>query len=115
MTIMSLSEPLKIYLKFFSGDWHVFTGSERGTLLIWWIWTHWSQCNPQILSENVYILHSDVSTQIVSTMAKFEGFKNDVSLTGFKWIGNLAHALRSKAKLVILGMERVNWCLILIT
>ncbi|KAF7624670.1 PGM_PMM_IV domain-containing protein [Meloidogyne graminicola] len=23
-------------------SWHVFTGSERGTLPIWWIWTPWS-------------------------------------------------------------------------
>uniref|UniRef100_A0A915MSK5 Phosphoglucomutase n=1 Tax=Meloidogyne javanica TaxID=6303 RepID=A0A915MSK5_MELJA len=33
------------------------------------------------------------------------GFKNDVSLTGFKWIGNLAHEIRKKGRLVILAWE----------
>ncbi|CAK5102996.1 unnamed protein product [Meloidogyne enterolobii] len=76
-----------------------------GTLLTWWIWTQWKQRNLNIPAEDVYILNSAVSSQIVATMAKIEGFKNDVSLTGFKWIGNLAHEIRKKGKLVILAWE----------
>uniref|UniRef100_A0A914N3W4 Phosphoglucomutase (alpha-D-glucose-1,6-bisphosphate-dependent) n=1 Tax=Meloidogyne incognita TaxID=6306 RepID=A0A914N3W4_MELIC len=86
-------------------DWHLFNGNEMGTLLTWWIWTQWKQKNLNIPAEDVYILNSAVSSQIVATMAKIEGFKNDVSLTGFKWIGNLAHEIRKKGRLVILAWE----------
>lgn len=91
-----------------------------GALLTWWVWTNFQQRNPQVVASNVYVLNSAVSSQIVATMAKMEGmcftfkkygrklnlgFKNDVSLTGFKWIGNLAHKLRSEGKIVILAWE----------
>lgn len=33
------------------------------------------------------------------------GFKQDVALTGFKWIGNLAYKLRQEGNNVILGWE----------
>lgn len=87
------------------GQWRVFSGNEMGALLTWWVWTNFQQRNPQVVASNVYVLNSAVSSQIVATMAKMEGFKNDVSLTGFKWIGNLAHKLRSEGKIVILAWE----------
>ncbi|KAL7076495.1 hypothetical protein ACQ4LE_004356 [Meloidogyne hapla] len=99
------ADRLQIAEKQSDGDWRLFNGNEMGTLLTWWIWTQWRQRNPNVPAEDVYILNSAVSSQIVATMAKFEGFKNDVSLTGFKWIGNLAHEIRSKGKLVILAWE----------
>ena len=45
-----------------------------GTLLTWWIWTQWKQRNLNNPAEDVYILNSAVSSQIVATMAKIEGF-----------------------------------------
>jgi hypothetical protein len=36
------------------------------------------------------------------------GFKQDVSLTGFKWIGNMADDLKREGKTVILMWEEVG-------
>lgn len=76
-----------------------------GALLTWWIWTQWRQRNLNVDVTKVYVLNSAVSSQIVATMAQHEGFRNETSLTGFKWIGNLAHKLRSEGKTVILAWE----------
>ncbi|CAK5066184.1 unnamed protein product [Meloidogyne enterolobii] len=87
------------------GDWYLFNGNEMGTLLTWWIWTQWKQQNPNLPGEDFYVINGAFSSHIVAKMAKIEGFKNDVSLTGFKYFGNRAHELRTKGKLVILAWE----------
>lgn len=76
-----------------------------GALITWWIWTNWRKANPDADASNVYILNSAVSSQIVKTIADAEGFKNDVTLTGFKWMGNKAEELRNQGKQVILAWE----------
>jgi phosphomannomutase len=76
-----------------------------GTLLTWWTWKNWRAANPNADLSKVYMLNSVVSSQIVKTIADVEGFKNDVTLTGFKWMGNLADRLRSAGNEVILAWE----------
>uniref|UniRef100_A0A915M1W5 Phosphoglucomutase (alpha-D-glucose-1,6-bisphosphate-dependent) n=1 Tax=Meloidogyne javanica TaxID=6303 RepID=A0A915M1W5_MELJA len=73
------------------GDWRLFNGNEMGTLLTWWIWTQWKQRNLNNPAED--------EKRGVEDKWRELGFKNDVSLTGFKWIGNLAHEIRKKGKL----------------
>lgn len=92
----------------FSGKWRAFTGNEMGVILVWWTWLHWKAENKGADLSKVFILNSAVSSQFASTLAKIEGFSHDVALTGFKWIGNLAHKLRAEGNLVILGWEEVN-------
>ncbi|WKY01410.1 hypothetical protein Q1695_015422 [Nippostrongylus brasiliensis] len=87
------------------GDWYVFTGNEMGALLTWWQWENWHKLHPEVKKEDVYILNSAVSSQIVKTFAEAEGFKSDVTLTGFKWMGNKADDLRKNGKHVILAWE----------
>ncbi|CAD5213559.1 unnamed protein product [Bursaphelenchus okinawaensis] len=90
------------------GKWRAFTGNEMGVILTDWTWHHWKMANKTATAEeraNIYILNSAVSSQIARTMAKMEGFKQDVALTGFKWIGNLADKYRKEGKNVILGWE----------
>uniref|UniRef100_A0A183BZG6 Phosphoglucomutase-2 n=1 Tax=Globodera pallida TaxID=36090 RepID=A0A183BZG6_GLOPA len=87
------------------GEWRVFSGNEMGILLTWWVWTNWREKNPTADASRVFVLHSAVSSQMVSTMAVKEGFKSAVSLTGFKYIGNLAQKLRSEGKEVIAAWE----------
>ncbi|KAK6020011.1 hypothetical protein OSTOST_14341, partial [Ostertagia ostertagi] len=60
---------------------------------------------PDVNKSDVYILNSAVSSQIVKTIADEEGFKSDVTLTGFKWMGNKADELRKQGKHVILSWE----------
>uniref|UniRef100_A0A1I7SHH1 Phosphoglucomutase n=1 Tax=Bursaphelenchus xylophilus TaxID=6326 RepID=A0A1I7SHH1_BURXY len=87
------------------GSWRAFTGNEMGVILTEWTWRHWSAENPTANFSDVYVLNSAVSSQFAKTMASKEGFKQDVALTGFKWIGNLADKKRKEGKTVILGWE----------
>ncbi|PIC39448.1 hypothetical protein B9Z55_011130 [Caenorhabditis nigoni] len=88
-----------------NGDWRVFTGNEMGALITWWIWTNWRKANPSVDASKVYILNSAVSSAIVKTIADAEGFKNETTLTGFKWMGNRAEELRAEGNHVILAWE----------
>ncbi|GMR42339.1 hypothetical protein PMAYCL1PPCAC_12534 [Pristionchus mayeri] len=88
-----------------NGTWKIFTGNEMGTLMTWWMWKNWREANPSTSTHDIYILNSAVSSQIVKTMADAEGFKNDVTLTGFKWMGNLSYDMAKEKKKVILAWE----------
>uniref|UniRef100_A0A914HW65 Phosphoglucomutase (alpha-D-glucose-1,6-bisphosphate-dependent) n=1 Tax=Globodera rostochiensis TaxID=31243 RepID=A0A914HW65_GLORO len=99
------ADRLQLAEKESSGEWRVFSGNEMGILLTWWVWTNWREKNPTADASRVFVLHSAVSSQMVSTMAVKEGFKSAVSLTGFKYIGNLAQKLRSEGKEVIVAWE----------
>jgi len=87
------------------GEWRVFTGNEMGSILTWWIWTNWRSANPNVDLSKVYILSSAVSSQIVQTIAEAQGFRHAITLTGFKWMGNLADDLRKQGNQVILAWE----------
>ena len=76
-----------------------------GTLLTWLVWKNWRERNPKADLKNVYFLNSAVSSQVVKTMAAVEGFQNRVTLTGFKWMGNLAHDLRERGNEVVMAWE----------
>lgn len=88
-----------------SGEWRIFTGNEMGAILTWWIWKNWRAANPGEDLSKVYLLSSAVSSQITQTIAQKEGLRNEVTLTGFKWMGNLADELRAKGNKVILAWE----------
>ncbi|KAL3120607.1 hypothetical protein niasHT_007899 [Heterodera trifolii] len=108
-TLLLVNDPdadrLQLAEKETNGEWRVFSGNEMGILLTWWAWTNWRAANPTADSSRVFVLHSAVSSQMVATMAKKEGFKAAHSLTGFKYIGNLAHKLRSEGNTVIAAWE----------
>ncbi|KAF8357845.1 hypothetical protein PRIPAC_92840, partial [Pristionchus pacificus] len=87
------------------GSWKIFSGNEMGTLITWWVWKNWREANPTADTSNIYILNSAVSSQIVKTMAEVEGFKNDITLTGFKWMGNVSYDMAKENKKVILAWE----------
>ncbi|KHN72132.1 Phosphoglucomutase-2 [Toxocara canis] len=87
------------------GEWKVFAGNEMGALISWWTWKCWRKENPEGDASNLYMLNSAVSSSIVKTMAAKEGFKNELTLTGFKWMGNKADELRKQGKNVVLAWE----------
>uniref|UniRef100_A0A0M3JCK4 PGM_PMM_III domain-containing protein n=1 Tax=Anisakis simplex TaxID=6269 RepID=A0A0M3JCK4_ANISI len=87
------------------GEWKVFAGNEMGALISWWTWKSWKKENPNGDASNLYMLNSAVSSSIVKTMATKEGFKNELTLTGFKWMGNKADELTKQGKHVILAWE----------
>jgi phosphomannomutase len=71
------------------GKYRQLTGNEIGALLAWFIWHK----QPKNKSEQYYMLSSTVSSHILGRMAETEGFHFIETLTGFKWMGNIAYDL----------------------
>ncbi|KIW03122.1 uncharacterized protein PV09_05765 [Verruconis gallopava] len=67
------------------GKWHQFTGNQLGILLASHIMDRYSK--PR---EKLAMLSSTVSSRMLAAMASKEGFHHEETLTGFKWMGNMA-------------------------
>jgi phosphomannomutase len=63
----------------FSDDWHVFSGNELGALLGWWILHAFKVRQPDSNIADAYMMASTVSSKILASIAKKEGFKFEVS------------------------------------
>ncbi|KAK7575763.1 hypothetical protein V9T40_012049 [Parthenolecanium corni] len=86
--------------------WKIFTGNETGTLLGWWLLEDYKQKNPQKKDlSDVYFISSTVSSKILQTVAKVENMSFIETLTGFKWMGNVAHDLMKEGKTVLFAFE----------
>ncbi|XP_015765502.1 PREDICTED: phosphoglucomutase-2-like [Acropora digitifera] len=89
-----------------SGQWKVFTGNEIGILFGWWAFTHHKKQHPELYpGSSVYMIASTVSTKMLQSMAREEGFVFKETLTGFKWMGNLAFDLMAQGKTVLFSFE----------
>ncbi|KAK0082470.1 hypothetical protein PV325_010353 [Microctonus aethiopoides] len=88
-----------------TGDWHVFTGNELGALIGWWMLHSFQVKYPDKDISNVYMLASTVSSKILASMAKKEGFNFEETLTGFKWMGDKCVDLMKHGKEVIFAFE----------
>lgn len=86
-------------------EWKVFTGNELGALFGWWMFYSYTKNNPDAPINNVYMISSTVSSMILRTIGKKEGFNFIDTLTGFKWIGNKALELQNEGKTVIFCFE----------
>lgn len=76
-----------------SGAWKVFTGNELGALLGWWALELFKQKNAKESLADCAMVSSAVSSKILSSYAKAEGFYFEETLTGFKWMGSRARSL----------------------
>ncbi|XP_050504294.1 phosphopentomutase [Diabrotica virgifera virgifera] len=88
-----------------TGEWRIFNGNETGALIGWWMLTTFKKRNPSFPLSKVYMLSSTVSSMILNTMSKKEGFKFVDTLTGFKWLGNKALELEKEGNKVIFAFE----------
>ncbi|KAK2578945.1 hypothetical protein KPH14_011149 [Odynerus spinipes] len=88
-----------------TGEWYIFSGNELGALLAWWMLHVHKVQYPDANIANVYMLSSTVSSKILASMAKKEGFNFEETLTGFKWMGNKAVELIKEGKDVIFAYE----------
>lgn len=88
-----------------TGTWKIFTGNELGTLLGWWMLDVHKRKHPEIPLNKVYTIASTVSSMVLQTMAKAEGFNFVDTLTGFKWLGNKALSLTQEGYKVIFCFE----------
>lgn len=88
-----------------SGDWQIFSGNEIGALLGWWSWHIFKTKNPDVPASDVYMLASTVSSKILQTIARYEGFNFEETLTGFKWMGNKTDQFIKEGKTVLFAFE----------
>ncbi|KAM6932399.1 glucose 1,6-bisphosphate synthase isoform 2-T2 [Lycodopsis pacificus] len=86
--------------------WKVFTGNELAALLGWWMFFNWKEAHPDPAdTQKVYMLATTVSSKILQTFARIEGFHFEETLPGFKWIGNRIHKLSEMGNNVIFAFE----------
>ncbi|PSN64666.1 hypothetical protein BS50DRAFT_611885 [Corynespora cassiicola Philippines] len=73
-----------------SGTWHIFTGNQLGILLAAYLFERYPKDKPR---DKLAMLASTVSSRMLHAMAEHEGFHFKETLTGFKWLGNVARDL----------------------
>lgn len=83
----------------------MFTGNELGALLGWWALQCLKFQSPDIDLKECYMLASTVSSKMLRSMAKVEGFNFVETLTGFKWMGNKSYELINDGKMVLFAFE----------
>ncbi|KAI8874359.1 hypothetical protein GQ42DRAFT_23314 [Ramicandelaber brevisporus] len=84
------------------GTWRLFTGNQVGTIFAA-IMLERSKANGQV--DKIAMLNSTVSSKMLESIAKKEGFKYAETLTGFKWLGNTAISLTKQGHDVVFAYE----------
>eukprot|EP01040_Poterioochromonas_malhamensis_P006573 gene6572-7077_t len=91
-----------------TNTWKVFSGNEIGVLLGYWQIQQWKAINPSVPAA---VLASIVSSRMLKTVARVEGFQYYDTLTGFKWLGNRAMDLRAQGTPVVFSYEEaLGYC-----
>lgn len=82
----------KIKISDGAARWHQFTGNELGILLAYYVFSEYkkTRSSPEELTK-LTMLSSTVSSGMLAAVAKAEGFTHVETLTGFKWMGNVAY------------------------
>jgi hypothetical protein len=118
-----------------SGSFRIFNGNETAALLGWWMWTNFHDAHPEIPASQVRMLFSTVSSRILESIGRVEGFSTEVppvlccvcvlcvcvcvwvrwclkhshlsqaTLTGFKWMGNRADSMLKEGLTVLFSFE----------
>jgi phosphoglucomutase len=84
------------------GKWHIFTGNQLGILIGSYLFERYPASKPR---EKLAMLASTVSSRMLAALAKKEGFHFTETLTGFKWLGNVARDLTSEGYDVVYAFE----------
>jgi len=87
------------------GKWIKFTGNEIAALLSDFVWENHEKINTDKNPNNFIMLASTVSSKYLSVMAKKEGFMFEDTLTGFKWMGNVASQREKQGKTFLFAYE----------
>lgn len=86
-------------------QWKVFSGNEIGALLGWWSLQYYKETHPGGDLKNCYMLASTVSSKMLKSMSRIEGFNFEETLTGFKWMGNRSVELMKDGKEILFAFE----------
>ncbi|KAI9697503.1 MAG: Phosphoglucomutase-3 [Bogoriella megaspora] len=79
-----------------NGKWHQFTGNQVGILFASYVLEMHSPGASSASGTPIAMLASTVSSRMLSVMAAKEGFYFEETLTGFKWLGNIAKSLGAR-------------------
>lgn len=85
--------------------WRAFSGNEIGALLAWWVWKNTRKAHPEVPPSQYVMLASAVSSKLLAAMAAKEGFRFVETLTGFKWLGNVAVQEEAQGRTVLMAFE----------
>ena len=88
-----------------TNQWKVFNGNEMGSLLGWWSVQYFKEKNPGADLSNCFILASTVSSKMLGSMSRVDGFNFVETLTGFKWMGNRSAELMKAGKEILFAYE----------
>ncbi|KAF2445457.1 hypothetical protein P171DRAFT_430872 [Karstenula rhodostoma CBS 690.94] len=84
------------------GKWHIFTGNQLGILLASYLFSRYPVDKPR---DKLAMLASTVSSRMLHALAQKEGFHFTETLTGFKWLGNVARTLKATGYDVVFAFE----------
>ena len=87
---------------YYSGKWFVFTGNHLGVLLASYLFDSKAI---QSQGPSNAVLNSTVSTGMLEKIATAKGIHFEESLTGFKWMGNIARDLETSGYNVPFAFE----------
>lgn len=65
----------------------------------------WCVCPDQVPADQCIMLASAVSSTALGAMAGVEGFRFEQTLTGFKWLGNIAKQRQAQGLKVLFAFE----------
>ncbi|TKA83710.1 hypothetical protein B0A55_00300 [Friedmanniomyces simplex] len=82
------------------GQWHQFTGNQMGILLASNVLEASS-----VPRDKMVMLASTVSSRMLAAMARYEGFTFKETLTGFKWLGNVAQQTEKEGLIPVFAFE----------
>ncbi|KAF2876562.1 hypothetical protein BDV95DRAFT_561054 [Massariosphaeria phaeospora] len=85
-----------------SGKWHIFTGNQLGILIGAYLFDRYPASKPR---EKLAMLASTVSSRMLHALAETSGFHFTETLTGFKWLGNVARDLEDQGYDVVYAFE----------
>jgi len=87
-----------------TGQWTIFNGNQIAALFADWVWLNYVKRHPNDRVKP-FMLASTVSSKFLAAMARKEGFEFHDTLTGFKWMGNVAADLISKGHTFLFAYE----------
>jgi len=87
-----------------TGQWTIFNGNQIAALFADWIWLNYVKRHPNDRGQP-FMLASTVSSKFLAAMARKEGFEFHDTLTGFKWMGNVAADLINKGHTFLFAYE----------
>jgi phosphomannomutase len=99
------ADRLAVAEKLPTGEWKIFDGNQIGILLADWVWHKFRATHPEIEPGKCVMLNTTVSSKMLKGMADHEGFVYNETLTGFKWLGNLAEEYTKRGYHFIYAFE----------